>query len=113
MTGAEELGIAGGIISMLLGVVLALVAYVFTSKTTALEKIIATLQEQNREQAIQIASIEQAASLERVVQTLERTQSGQSETMRVLDRLAIVVERLDRKLGMSGGEYPAVRKQST
>jgi Tfp pilus assembly protein PilN len=113
MTGAEELGIAGGIISMLLGVVLALVAYVFTSKTTALEKIIATLQEQNREQAIQIASIEQAASLERVVQTLERMQSGQSETMRVLDRLAIVVERLDRKLGMSGGEYPAVRKQST
>ena len=113
MSGAEVLGIAGAIISCLVGIVLALVAYVFTSKASELGKTVATLQEQNREQAIQIASIEQAASLERVVQTLERMQNGQSETMRVLDRLALVVERLDRKLGMSGGEYPAVRKQST
>ncbi len=112
MSGAETLGVAGAIISGMMAVLLALVAYVFTSKTNALEKSVTTLQEQNREQAIQIASIEQAASLERVVQTLERMQNGQSETMRVLDRLALVVERLDRKLGMSGGEYPAVRKQS-
>jgi hypothetical protein len=110
MNTAETFGVAGAIISMLLGCVIALVAYTFTSKTTTIEKTVATLQEQNREQAIQIASLSQAASLERVVQTLERIQNSQGETNRVLDRVSLVLDRLDRKLGTSAGEYSAVRK---
>ncbi len=109
MNASEFVGLIGGALAFLLTPLLGLVAWTFTTFRTEAMRSIEQLRAENRDQAIKMASLEQAASLERIVQALEKIGVSQSETARVLDRVSIVVERLDRKLGTSAGEYPAVR----
>ncbi len=106
MSAAETLGVAGAIISILVGFVTMLMAYVYTSNKSAVDKSISSLETQNRSEALDIERLKQRAEEfqrhdERVLEAVERLNDK-------IDELKNEVASL-RRAGGTPGQFPAVR----
>jgi len=102
MSAPELIGIIGGIFTPILAVLLALVAWTFTTFRSEANRAIEQLREENRDQALQVAAIKAGAHDERMLTLLESLRDA-------FNRYTVVMDRIDRKLGRSGGEYPETR----
>lgn len=101
MSASELFGIIGGIVSPIILVLLGLVAWTFTTFRSEANRAIEQLRAENRDQALQLATIKAGAHDDRMLAMLESLRDG-------FNKFAIVMDRIDRKLGASGGEYRAV-----
>ncbi len=111
MTTAETFGVAGAVCAVLVGMIQALIAYVYTSNKGTVDKVLGALQEQNRLQALDIERLKQqiidaSRHDDRVEASLERLNDK-------VDRLTGDIATL-RRLGSGGGgsgpgTMPAVR----
>ena len=106
MSASELFGIIGGIVSPVLAILLALVAWTFTTHRTDTNRAIEMLRAENRDQALQLAAIKAGAHDERMLNLLEGLRDA-------FNRYTVVMDRIDRKLGgTSAGEYPATRPRT-
>ena len=110
MTGADFFGLIGGALAFLLAPLLGLVAWTFTTFRAEALRSIETLRSENREQALKIAKLESSGTDERMISILEKLDTNINALAHTQDRSNIILERIDRKLSSSGGEYPATRR---
>lgn len=116
MSISETIGIVGAILAFLLAPLLGLVAWTFTTFRSEANRAIELLRAENREQALQLAALKASGHDERMIQLLDGLGRGLEKLDdkldglgRGFDRFATIVERMDRRLGLSGGEYRAVK----
>ena len=111
MNTAETFGIAGAVIAVLVAMIQALISYVYTSNKSAIDKSLGGLTEQNRVQALDIATLKQQVldGSRRDDHVFQAVEKCSDRIDRLANEVAILVRRSSGSGGSGPGEYKATR----